>query len=94
MTQLIQKSYYLEAQNPSENNVLIELASQLDIDIKKFKKNLNNPKIQALLLDDIALVKKLGVNSFPSLVLQTNNKLKLIKIDYNNPESILNQIIT
>ncbi|HAO45171.1 MAG TPA: DsbA family protein, partial [Gammaproteobacteria bacterium] len=47
-----------------------------------------------LLLDDIALVKKLRVNSFPSLVLQTNNKLKLIKIDYNSPELILNQIIT
>jgi hypothetical protein len=26
--------------------------------------------------------------------LQTNNKLKLIKIDYNSPELILNQIIT
>mgnify|MGYP000034103499 FL=1 len=94
MTQLIQKAYYLEAQNPSENNVLIELAGQLDIDIKKFGKNLNAPQTQALLLDDIALVKKLRVNSFPSLVLQTNNKLKLIKIDYNSPELILNQIIT
>ena len=94
MTQLIQKAYYLEAQNPSEDDTLIALASTLDIDIKNFGKNLNDTQTQALLLNDIALSKKLGVNSFPSLVLQTNNKLKLIKINYNNPDLILNQIIT
>ncbi len=93
MTQLIQKSYYLRAQNPSEDHTLIALASTLDIDIKKFEKNLNDDKTQALLLDDIALAKKLKVNSFPSLVLKTQNTIKPIKINYNNPDYILNQII-
>ncbi len=94
MTQLIQESYYLEAKNPSEDDVLIALASKLDIDIKKIRKNLNDTQTQTLLLNDIVLARKLSVNSFPSLVLQTNNKLRPIKIDYNNPELILNQIIT
>lgn len=94
MVQLIQESYYLNAKNPSESDVLIELASQLDIDINKFEKNLNNEKTQCLLEHDLALSKKLGVQSFPSLVFQSNNQLKLIKIDYNNPEFILQQINT
>lgn len=94
MVQLIQESYYLNAKNPSESDVLIELASQLDIDINKFEKNLNNVKTQRFLEHDLALSKKLGVQSFPSLVLQSNNQLKPIKIDYNNPEFILQQINT
>lgn len=94
MIDLIQQSYYLGAQNPSENNVLIELASQLDIDIKKFRKKLNDKKTQELLLNDIALMRSLNVSSFPSLVLQTTDGTKPIKIDYNNPQFILNQIIT
>jgi len=59
MTQLIQQSYYLDAQNPSETNTLIALADQLDIDIKNFGKNLNSEKIQLLLLKDIALMRYL-----------------------------------
>ena len=94
MVQLIQESYYLNAKNPSESDVLIELASQLDININKFEKNLNNVKTQRFLERDLALSKKIGAQSFPSLVLQSNNQLKPIKIDYNNPEFILQQINT
>lgn len=93
MIDLIQKAYYLRAKNPSEQSTLIDLASTLDIDIKKFEKNLNSDKTQQLLLDDIALAKKLGVNSFPSLVLQSDNLIKPIAIDYNNPNQILKQIM-
>jgi len=93
MTQLIQQSYYLDAQNPSETNTLIALADQLDIDIKKFGKNLNSEKIQLLLLKDIALMQSLGVSSFPSLVLKTKSTLKPISIDYNNANTIISQIL-
>ena len=94
MIELIQKSYYLEANNPSNDTTLINLAGQLEIDIKKFEKNLNDEKTQHFLEDDLALSKKLGTQSFPSLVLQSNNQLKSIEIDYNNPEFILQQITT
>jgi len=93
MTQLIQQSYYLDAQNPSETNTLIALADQLDIDIKNFGKNLNSEKTQLLLLEDIALMHSLGVNSFPSLVLKTKSTLKPISIDYNNANTIISQIL-
>ncbi len=94
MIDLIQQSYYLDAQNPSEDQVLIALAGKLDIDIKKFRKKLNDKKIQELLLNDIALMQSLNVSSFPSLVLQTIDGTKPVKIDYNDSQFILNQIIT
>ena len=93
MIDLIQQSYYLNAQNPSEDSVLIKLASKLDVDLKKFEKNLNDDKIQSILLNDIALMQSLGVNSFPSLVFENKQGRKIISIDYNNPEYIINQII-
>lgn len=94
MVKLIQQAYYLEAKNPSEDDVLISLAKTLDLDIKQFTQDLNSESTQQLLSDDIALMQSLGVSSFPSLVLQTTNGIKSITIDYNNPKLILNQIIT
>ena len=94
MIDLIQKSYYLEAKNPSEDSTLIDLASKLDIDIKKFAKNLNDDKTQQILLENINLAQKLGAKSFPSLILQEEDRLKHIKIDYNDSEFILKQIIS
>jgi putative protein-disulfide isomerase len=94
MIQLIQHSYYLKSQNPSEDATLISLADTLPVDIKKFRKNLNDKQTQELLLNDIALSKKLGASGFPSLILKDKSKLKSITIDYNNPQFILNQIMT
>ena len=94
MVKLIQQAYYLEAKNPSEDDVLISLAKTLDLDIKQFTQDLNSESTQQLLSDDIALMQSMGVSSFPSLVLQTTNGIKSITIDYNNPKLILNQIIT
>jgi len=94
MVKLIQHAYYLDAKNPSEDDVLISLAKTLDLDIKQFTQDLNSESTQQLLSDDIALMQSLGVSSFPSLVLQTINGIKSITIDYNNPKLILNQIIT
>ena len=94
MVKLIQQAYYLDAKNPSEDDVLISLAKTLDLDIKQFTQDLNSESTQQLLSDDIALMQSMGVSSFPSLVLQTTNGIKLITIDYNNPKFILNQIIT
>jgi putative protein-disulfide isomerase len=94
MVKLIQQAYYLDAKNPSEDDVLISLAKTLDLDIKQFTQDLNSEPTQQLLSNDIALMQSMGVSSFPSLVLQTTNGIKSITIDYNNPKLILNQIIT
>ena len=94
MVKIIQQAYYLDAKNPSEDDVLISLAKTLDLDIKQFTQDLNSEPTQQLLSNDIALMQSMGVSSFPSLVLQTTNRIKSITIDYNNPKLILNQIIT
>ena len=89
----IQKSYYLEAQNPSNEDVLINIAKKLGLDTDKFIIDLKSSQINEILLDEIKLTRSMDMNSMPSLVLQINGTLKGIDIDYLDANYIVKQII-
>ena len=89
----IQKSYYLEAQNPSNEDVLIKIAENLGLETEKFKIDLQSSQINEILLDEIKLARSMDISSIPSLVLQINNTLKGIDIDYLDANYIVKQII-
>mgnify|MGYP001261121704 FL=1 len=89
----IQKSYYLEAQNPSNEDVLINIAKKLGLDINKFKIDLKSSQVNEILLDEIKLARSMGINSMPSLGLQISGTLKIIDIDYLDANYIIKQII-
>ena len=89
----IQKSYYLEAQNPSNDDVLINIAESLGLDIEKFKMDLKSSQINEILLYEIKLTRSMDMNSMPSLALQINGSLKVIDIDYLDANYIVKQII-
>ncbi len=46
------------------------------------------------LLNEIELAQSISGNGFPSLVLNTDDKLKKINIDYLDANYIINQIIS
>ena len=89
----IQKSYYLEAQNPSNEDVLTDIAEKLGLDTKKFEIDLKSSQVNEILLDEIKLTRSMGINSMPSLVLKINGTLKGIDIDYLDANYIIKQII-
>jgi len=89
----IQKSYYLEAQNPSNDDVLINIAESLGLDTDKFRIDLKSSQINEILLDEIKLTRSIDINSMPSLVLKINDTLKGIDIDYLDANYIIKQII-
>ena len=88
----IQQAYYLNALNPSDDNVLINCAASIGLDTSLFAQTLNSPTTQQTLLDNIQKNQSLGVYSFPSLVLEDNGQFKPIVIDYNDAENILSQL--
>jgi len=90
----IQKSYYLEAQNPSNDDVLINIAESLGLDTDKFKIDLKSSQINEILLDEIKLARSMDMNSMPSLASQINGTLKGIDIDYLDANYIVKQIIS
>ena len=88
----IQKAYYLQAKNPSDNEVLIQLAKQLDLDSTQFEVDLISTETQQQLLSEIQLSETLGSQGFPSLILVKRGHHQLLNIDYNNADVILEQI--
>ena len=92
MTQKIHQAYYQQARNPSDDSTLVALAVEIGLDPNTFCDDLASDKIQQILLQEISLVRSLGVNGFPSLVIERNGHTEMIHTNYTNADSMLSQI--
>jgi len=92
MTNTIQRGYYLEAINPSDDANLIEFAMRIGLDAARFADELNSDSTHQQLDHEMTFSRQLGVRGFPSLVLLIAGSVSRIKIDYNNAELMLNDI--
>lgn len=89
MIESIQKAYYLNAQNPSDDSTLISLAESLGLNPQVFSDSLNAVETQNQLESEIAFMRKIGAQGFPSLILESNNKYQSIPLDYNSASSAI-----
>jgi len=89
----IQHAYYLHAKNPSDNDVLIELAKNLGLDAKQFENDMLSSDTQEELSSEIKFSRELGVQGFPGLVYECNGNRKLLQLDYNVADVVLRQIV-
>jgi putative protein-disulfide isomerase len=92
MTQAIQQAYYQQARNPSDDATLIELAGEIGLDQQRFASQLLDTKIHQQLLDEINTARSIGIDSFPSLVLEHGGQYYPVLSNYTNVDHILNQI--
>lgn len=92
MTKAIQHAYYKEARNPSDDETLIEIASELQLDMKKFSVALNSDAVNQQLQEEINFSRGMFVETFPSLVLETGKSCPPILINYNNYRPMLESI--
>ena len=92
MTAKVQQAYYLQARNPSDDATLIELAEELGLNKSRFAEALNSDFTRQKLQDEIQTARSIGVDSFPSLVLEQRGRLHPIRIDYNNLDRMLEQL--
>ena len=89
----IQTSYYKNAENPSLDVTLYNCAKQIGLNGELFRSDLSSQEIDNELRQQIEFARELGVTSYPSLGMEINNQFFQIKIDYNNEQRMLNQII-
>ncbi len=96
MIEAIQKAYYLQAKNPSDEEVLISLSKRLGMDEKQFACDLNSIEIKQQLKNDIALYHQLsvetGMSGFPSLILKVDDSLHPIPRNYVDAKATLHYI--
>ncbi|MEH6344654.1 MAG: DsbA family protein [Bermanella sp.] len=97
MIHAIQQGYYLRALNPSDDDVLIQLAAELSasecsLDVARFGADLVSSATQTELERQIRLARRLPIQGFPSLVLEWEGGLQPIEINYMNSSEALSEI--
>jgi len=99
MITAIQHGYYLRALNPSDDDILIQLATELKneqteqaIDVDQFTLDLNSKETEQELARQISLSRRLSQRGFPSLVLEHNDALHFLEHDYQDPDVTLSRI--
>ncbi|MGK0271435.1 MAG: putative protein-disulfide isomerase [Cocleimonas sp.] len=92
MIDKVQTAYYMEAQNPSDDSTLIDIAKSLDLDEQQFASDLNAPETQQQLESEMMLGRQLGAQGFPSIVLAKDGQAQYLPLDYNSAENVVNMI--
>jgi len=92
MIKSIQHAYYLQARNPSDDDVLIELAAGLDLDSERFQNDLNGSEIMTILMRDMQQSRRIGAQGFPSLILVQDDHFQPIPVDYTHADVMLRYI--
>lgn len=92
MTYAIQQAYYLQAKNPSDLETLCSLAQQIGLDADQFKQRMFSTDLMQDFEQELAAVRGIGVNSFPSLVLAAGHSRFNIPINYTAAEAVLDDI--
>jgi putative protein-disulfide isomerase len=85
----IQKAYYLDARNPSDDDTLADLAQALGLDRDTFLAALHSEDIQAALNEDFDIRRSIGANSFPSLGVERDGQRQLVHSGWGDEELIL-----
>ncbi len=88
----IQQAYYLDAKNPSDLSVLIDLAEGLNLDLESFKTGISSEKLNANLLEEIDFARSLPIQGFPSLVLEKDGHFHSVGLNYKDAQASLEHI--
>jgi len=92
MISAIQQAYYQQARNPSEIITLVEIAAEIGLDADRFHVDLLSVSVDQMLQKEITFAREIGVNSYPSLVLEIDGGYWPVAIDYLDPTTMLNTI--
>jgi putative protein-disulfide isomerase len=88
----IQEAYYLKAKNPSDNEIHILLATELGLNVDKFSVDIGSTKLEETLVHEIQFARSLPINGFPSMVLQHEEKMHVIPLDYKDHRGAIEEI--
>lgn len=92
MVEQIQHAYYLNAKNPADMDTLLECAKKLGMKEEGFLKSMAHVKEDALLETEVNQARQLTLDSFPSMVVMSADKIIHINLDYQDPKPMFEEI--
>jgi putative protein-disulfide isomerase len=90
----IQWAYYQNAENPALEKTLLNCAERIGLNSELFFTDFKSALINTQLQQQIHFSRQLEVSSYPSLCIEINKQVSLLKIDYIDASIIIEQIIT
>ena len=92
MIDAIQHAYYEDASNPSDDELLIQLAIQCGLNRDQFEITLHSPETKSILREQIRAGQMIGAQGFPSLFLQQGDNINPIALGYTTSEAVLKRV--
>jgi putative protein-disulfide isomerase len=92
MFEAIQRAYYQEARNPADLPVLSQLAKEIGLDREVFDADIVDDSVEADLQDGFNIRRSLQANSFPSLILMSNDSPVWLTKGYADSDSVLSTL--
>lgn len=92
MLAAIQNAYYLQARNPSDNDILIDLANDIGLDVARFEADLLSEELNQQFMQELEFARSIGGNSFPSLFVATEQGIVELQVDYQSAETTIDQV--
>jgi len=89
----IQQAYYLQASNPSDDTLLLQLAEDIGLDRNKFATDLHSGATISRLAREMDLARRIGARGFPSLIAGIGDAFSPLHIDYTDADTMLEQLL-
>jgi putative protein-disulfide isomerase len=90
----IQTAYYQKAKNPSLPSILLQCALDIGLAVGRFANDFSSDEIEKELQNEINTARNLGVMSFPSLLLEHNDRLFPVSVDYLDHKTMIREIVS
>ena len=92
MNTAIQRAYYTQARNPSDESTLVELAGEIGLDVERFREALGSEAVHQALEAEIAQAREMDVESFPAIVFEDRKGVRPIPLTYTDASPMLDAI--
>lgn len=89
MLEAIQRAYYLDAKNPSDDKILLEVAGSISLNREVFECDYYSDQLEHELQRELDFARSIGGTSFPSLFLTTGKGIVELPIDYQDPKATM-----
>ncbi len=89
----IQQAYFLHTKNPSNIDILTDIATSIGLKPEQFRQDMASQTVEMQLQEQLQLAHRLSVQGFPSLVLSKGDRLHAIPLDYNNSHTMQQAIV-
>ena len=92
MIDAIQRAYYLRAMNPSDLEILEQLAAEIGLDVREFAADIRSSEVDSELARQVDMARRAPLDGFPALVLETGGRLLPVRRDYGSHESSIDHV--